>query len=112
MIGDMIQELRKDRNLDQKDLAKLLNVTTGTISNYETGTHSPSYESVIKLADYFDVSVDYLLGHTKLSCSLTKFNKTINGGRTIGDLMNDILSLKDVDFVKLVDYVSLLQNRK
>jgi len=112
VLGDMIQELRKDKKLDQKDLAKLLNVTIGTISNYENGEHNPSYESIIILADFFDVSVDYLLGHTTLRSSLLKFNKEICNEYTYGDLVNSILNFQLKELQSLIEYVELLKLRK
>ena len=57
-------ELRQDRGLTQRDLAKLFFVTPGTISNYEKGRHLPDAERLIKIADYFSVTTDYLLGRS------------------------------------------------
>ena len=61
-IGAAISDLRKERNISQKELAAYLHVSIGTISNYENGVRYPDLEKVCKLADFFDVSVDYLLG--------------------------------------------------
>lgn len=59
-----LKELRVQKNVMQKDLAILLEVTTRGIRNYENGTHEPSYDRLIKIADYFDVSIDYLVGRS------------------------------------------------
>ena len=48
----------------QKDLAELLKVTPRAMRNYESGLHEPSYDNLIALADYFDVSIDYLVGRS------------------------------------------------
>lgn len=61
-FGELLAELRQDRGLTQKQLGKLLSVSTGTISNYENGVHYPDLEKLVTLADYFQVSTDYLLG--------------------------------------------------
>ena len=61
-FGEILAELRQDRGLTQRDLAKLFFVTPGTISNYEKGRHLPDAERLIKIADYFSVTTDYLLG--------------------------------------------------
>ena len=61
-FGEILAELRQDRGLTQRDLAKLFFVTPGTISNYEKGRHLPDAERLIKIADYFECSTDYLLG--------------------------------------------------
>lgn len=62
MIDENIRNLREDRDLKQKDLASMLNVSQNTYSQYETGTIELTASTLIKLADFYDVSVDYLLG--------------------------------------------------
>lgn len=57
-----IRELREQRNLKQIDLAKAINVRQNTLSTWETGRYEPDLEMLSRLANYFDVSVDYLLG--------------------------------------------------
>lgn len=59
-----LKELRKSRGVTQLKLSMDLNVNQNTISRYETGVCEASYQMLIKLADYFDVSVDYLLERT------------------------------------------------
>lgn len=59
-----LKELRKQKGLSQLRLATELNTTQNTISRYETGEREPGIDELIKLADYFNVSVDYLLGRT------------------------------------------------
>ncbi len=56
-----IKELRKKKNITQLKLAFDLNVSQNTLSRYETGEREPSYDVLIKIADYFNVSIDYLL---------------------------------------------------
>lgn len=60
-FGELLAELRLDRKMTQKDLAKMLFVSVGTISNYEKGVHFPDIEKLIDLADFFHVTTDYLL---------------------------------------------------
>ena len=61
-LGQNIKKLRKKNNAKQLDLANLLNVAISTIFSYETEDCEPSLENLIKIAQYFSVSVDYLLG--------------------------------------------------
>ena len=61
MIFKNIRGIREDRDLKQKDIAKLLNVSQNTYSQYETGVIALTAEVLIKLADFYGVSVDYLL---------------------------------------------------
>ncbi len=59
-----IKELRKAKGISQLKLAMDLNTSQNTISRYETGEREPGISELIKLADYFHVSVDYLIGRT------------------------------------------------
>lgn len=59
-----LRGIREDRDLKQKDIAKLLNVSQNTYSQYETGVISLTAEVLIKLSDYYKVSIDYLLDRT------------------------------------------------
>lgn len=61
-IGIQIKELRKQHNLTQKELAERLGVSKSVVSSYETGTHFPPYDILLKAARLFHVSTDYLLG--------------------------------------------------
>jgi len=54
--------LRKNENLTQEQVSKLLNVAKTTYCGYELETSEPSLENLIKLADYYQVSLDYLVG--------------------------------------------------
>ena len=59
-----LKELRKSRGISQQRLAIELNTTQNTISRYETGESEADYATLIAIADYFNVSIDYLLGRT------------------------------------------------
>ena len=59
-----IKDLREDKDLKQSDLAKIINTTQQNMSNYETGKTSPPQDIWLKLSDFFNVSVDYLMGKT------------------------------------------------
>ena len=62
VLGNRIRRLRKKANLTQAELGKLLDCSNSTISLYEGGQRSPDTMMLVRLADVFDVSVDYLLG--------------------------------------------------
>lgn len=63
---DRLKELREEFKKDRYELAKFLNVSYSTIAKYESGLRSPDKETLNKLANYFNVSVDYLLGRTDI----------------------------------------------
>ena len=62
MIYKRIRDLREDRDLKQKDLAKLLNCSQQVYSNYELGQRDIPTDILIKLSNLYQVSVDYILG--------------------------------------------------
>lgn len=62
---DNLRILRMKKHLYQKDIAKLLNIAVSTYSYWENGTYEPDQKSLVKLADFYNVSIDYLLGRTE-----------------------------------------------
>lgn len=63
-FGECVKALRKSRKLKQVELAEALGVTERTIRNYESGEREPDLPQAAKLADFFNVSMDYLMGRT------------------------------------------------
>ena len=61
-LAETMKNLRIGRGLSQAQMAELLGVTRSTISQYELGERSPSYEVLIRIAQHFHISTDYLLG--------------------------------------------------
>lgn len=59
-----LKEIRTDNDIKQKKIASYLNVSQNTYSQYETGVISLTAEILIKLSDYYNVSIDYLLDRT------------------------------------------------
>ncbi len=62
-----LRELRETRNLRQLDVANATGIDQKTISNYETGKTNPDSYALIKLSDFYEVSIDYLVGRTDFS---------------------------------------------
>lgn len=63
-FGERLKELIEERKITQRQLAKELNIATTTISGYATNSREPSLETLISFAEYFHVSVDYLIGYS------------------------------------------------
>ena len=57
-----LMALRKEKGISQADLGEILGVTRWSVLNYEAGKNRPDYDGLIALADFFDVSLDYLVG--------------------------------------------------
>lgn len=86
--------LREEKKLIQKDIAKLLNVSIPAVNQYESGKRDMSTETVIKLAEYFNVSTDYLLGKTDIR----------NPGKQIDDVLNEaMIGMSKQDYEKLTE---------
>ena len=64
MVFERIKNIREDRDVKQREIAAILNVSQNTYSQYETGIIALSAENAAKLAKFYGVSVDYLLGLT------------------------------------------------
>ena len=63
-FGENLEMIRKQKKVSQTKLGKVLGLTQQMISSYEKNMSSPNIDVLIKIANYFNVSIDYLLGHT------------------------------------------------
>ena len=70
MISERLKSLREDKDLSQKELAKALGVSPSTIGMYESGKRTPDSEMLTRICDFFNITVDYLLGRTNTKNSL------------------------------------------
>ena len=90
-LKDRIKNERLTKGLNQPELAKILNVTKQTVSNWENGNRIPDTITLVKLADYFNVTTDYLLCRTANRQSFILHETTIDG-------MNiELHQTKDID---------------
>lgn len=64
-MQNKLAELRKERNMSQKEFSKIFNVAQNTISQWEQGKRNMDTEILLKLADFFQVTTDYLLGRSE-----------------------------------------------
>lgn len=63
-FGEKLRQLMENNNVKQQELADKLNVKRGSVSNWTTNRRCPDAETIVKIADYFNVTVDYLLKDT------------------------------------------------
>lgn len=66
LFKDRLLLLRKEKKLTQYQLAEILGFSRGQVGNYEQGTRQPDQETLIKIANFFEVSIDYLLGKSDI----------------------------------------------
>lgn len=67
MFAENLKKLRKNKGLTQVQFAEIFNISSGTIAMWETNKRIPDTSMLIKIAEYFDVTVDYLLGKDNIS---------------------------------------------
>ena len=73
-----LKELRIKKNIKQQDLAKALNITKQSVSNWENGKRLPNIEILILLADFYNCSLDYLVGRELKEDNLKTINNLIS----------------------------------
>lgn len=96
MLGQKLAELRKKKGLSQYEMADRLGVSRGKLANYEQGSRQPDFDTLSKLADFFDVSTDYLLGRTETPRTDNKLPElTTKDERDISKKLENIL--EDLD---------------
>ena len=95
-FGQISRQLRKQKKLTQKELADIIFVEQTTISGYENGKIQPTAKVIIELADYFDVSTNYLLGQPEKNKN--QLEQIIDS--TIDELKNEdtLLFMKNGEF--------------
>lgn len=90
VLAQRLKQLRKENKLKQEDLGNLINVTKTQISDIENGKKSTSIENLVVLAEYFNVSIDYLLGKSENSnTTIDKNNNTYNLTENEIELLED-----------------------
>lgn len=109
--GEILAELRLEKGIGQKELADYLRLSVGTISNYENNIHSPDLETLCKIADYFGVTTDYILGRTAYRCDPEILDRRISRDYTVTDIINTVLSLDDSTVDHLMEYAYFLRSR-
>lgn len=83
-MGDRIAELRSNAHMSQFQLAKMLGIGTSTLGMYETNKRKPSPKVLKRIADYFNVSTDYLLGRSN--------NKKEKKGLSLDEAVDSVMS--------------------
>lgn len=105
-FASRLKKLRQEKNLRQKDLAVKLDLAQTTIANYEQDTRFPNQKILTKIATYFNVSVDYLLGRTKIR----KNNEQLSNSTSIN--LNDLNKNKPLSPLAEEYLTTLLQGRE
>ena len=100
-FGDKLKILRKQMGLTQQEVADEINTSRSCISNYESGNRQPDNETIKVLADFFDVSVDYLFGRSEIK-TLIKSNSKMD---EIQNFLSRINSFNTLDISRASAYI-------
>lgn len=109
ILGKILRDLREKHNYTQRELAKALNITPACLSKYETGRSTPSPDMLIKIADTFNVSVDYLLGRNSLQFDYNILNEKRYKNNTVFDAVNSIVKLNSAHRKLFIEQLRLLE---
>ncbi|CEQ20882.1 helix-turn-helix domain-containing protein [Paraclostridium sordellii] len=104
MFGERLKSLRKSLNLTQKELGEKLNVSGRVVGYYESNDRFPDKDTLTKIADFFEVSVDYLLGRTN-----SKNNTNIDSLK-IDENEKDVEELLEETMSQIFDQKGLMLN--
>lgn len=91
-FSEILKILREKNGYTQKDLGTLINLSEQAVSHYENNTNSPNIDTIIKIANIFDVSIDYLLGRSANDAPYSRLVQKF-GGITVDELIARLLSL-------------------
>ncbi len=105
IIGKRIKKLRENKNLNQLEFSKILNISNTTLSQYEAGNRTPSDEIKEKVADYFNVSVDYLLGRTE------KYSIEAEDSKEEKFFSFDVSNLPEEAIKQIEDYIEFVKQK-
>jgi transcriptional regulator with XRE-family HTH domain len=103
-VGEKLRELRKSKDLTQVQVADGINCTPAAYNRYETGERQPPVDTLAKLADYFGVSLDYLMGRAPISDSaLNEYEK---------EFVKKLRSLPDAVKEDAMDFLDIKLKKK
>ena len=94
MFANRLKKLRKENKITQKELASNINVSPSTIGLYEQGRRAPDNETLAEIADYFEVTTDYLLGRTNQKYFKSEDTISFHTKKKIND--KDVKTIKNI----------------
>ena len=109
-LGATLALLRSEKGLGQKQMGASLNLSISAISSYEKNVHAPDLKMLCRLAEYFNVTTDYLLGRTEYRCSPEPLKQYIARDYAIQDMVNTVLSLDKEKQASIVNFVKYMKH--
>jgi transcriptional regulator with XRE-family HTH domain len=98
-IGDRIKQLRTENNLTQEEFGKIFSIVKSTVSMYESNKSTPDDELKKKIANYFNVTLDWLMGNTDVRNPADEITDAVSDDPELAEFWNE---LKDREDLKLL----------
>lgn len=108
-FGKRLKELRRNRQLTQEELGNILKVTNVAVAKWESDNRFPDKDLLIQIADYFNVSIDYLLGRTEHPQGFFQ-EADINGNHYEFELDKNVFP-NGITREQMMDYIKELEER-
>lgn len=109
MLGETLRELRENKHLSQKQLAEALFISPSAISQYESGRTRPSHDNLEALANFFNVSTDYLYGTSPVADLENLMNAEYCNGVTVCSLVEKCMNISKVHRGSLLDVINAFE---
>ena len=98
-FSDRLKQLRNKKGILQRELAEQLNLSRVAITQYENGNRFPDQDTLNKIADYFNVSLDYLLGRTNIKNTSDKISNAIEDDPELLNFWNELKGREDLQLL-------------
>ena len=112
MFHERLKQIRKSRNVTQSQVSAMLEISTRNYQSFEYGECKPSFDTLIALAEYFDVSLDYLVGRIDENKGESESTKEISGNNQILNHSHLELLEKLLNSMKYGNIVLIVQDKK
>lgn len=107
----ILKMLRNDRHITQEELAQQLHVSRPTIAGYESRNKQPDYDKLVQIANFFDVSIDYLItGKNPSSSKIFSQINYLSNKQLENDLIQNFRMLSYPSKLKVLEYEQMLEN--
>ena len=107
MLAERLRQLRKEAQLSQDDVSKVIGLTKSAYGYYESGRNTPTVDNLVKLAKFYDVTTDYLMGQTDNKLG---YGQYIQAASTpLGDITK--LSKEDLDEINAIIEYKIRRHR-
>jgi transcriptional regulator with XRE-family HTH domain len=108
IISQRLKYLRGKKGIKQENIASEINKTQQQYSEYELGKSELPLRALVMLADYYNVSADFIIGRIDNKEGIAELNKEITPDKTLGALIYDIQSLSKAGKIAAIEYIQLL----